>query len=137
MAKSAYRLRNRARRAQCGFTLLEVLVALAVVAIALGALVAAAGTHTRSGAAIQDRAFAHWVAMNRIAELQLSAETVALGRDRGSEHMAERTWHWRSTVAATDDPDVQRVTIEVRAAPNDESPVARLTAFLYQAQDNP
>ena len=65
------------RRATCrqhGFTLLEVMVALAVIAFALAAAVSAVSGNTRNAAGLQQRTYAHWVAMNKMAELQISQQ---------------------------------------------------------------
>ncbi|MEO0676169.1 MAG: type II secretion system minor pseudopilin GspI, partial [Pseudomonadota bacterium] len=54
-----------------GFTLVEVLVAMAVLAIALTAGLRLINQQTRFASALEDRVFAHWVAMNTMAERQL------------------------------------------------------------------
>ncbi len=136
MASCYCRLRSTAIRAG-GFTLLEVLVALAVVAIALGALVTAAGMQTRNDAYLQDKTFAHWVAMNRAAEMQLDGNAIRVGETSGSEQMAQRTWFWKSVLATTEDPNVARATIEVRAAPKDDRPLFTLVAFVYRSGQKP
>ena len=53
-----------------GFTLLEVMVALTIVAIALSAMIAAAGKNSADVAYLRDKTFAHWVALNQISEMQ-------------------------------------------------------------------
>lgn len=127
------RSRHRNRRRVAGFTLLEVLVALAIVAIALGALVAASGSQARNSVYLRDKALAHWVAMNRVAELQIQNTVVAVGRDSGQANMAQRKWTWRTDISATEDPNVHRVEIEVSDA-SEGDVLARLTGFVYQSQ---
>lgn len=131
--RSAYLPRDRRARSAAGFTLLEVLVALAIIAIALGALVAAAGTQTRNTAYLQDKTLAHWVAMNRAVELQLNQDPLGRGTDSGQEQMGARTWFWSHTLSTTEDPNVQRAEIEVRADRADASPLSRLTVYVYRA----
>ena len=127
------RFRHPNAGAAAGFTLLEVLVALAIVAIALGALVAASGNQARNSVYLRDKALAHWVAMNRIAELQVQNTVVPLGRDSGHANMAQREWTWRTDISATEDPNVHRVEVEVTDATEDDV-LARLTGFVYQGQ---
>ncbi len=62
-----------------GFTLLEVLVALAVLAIAMAALIKTGGENTRSAAYLRDKTLAQWVAMNVIAEQRLKAGLAVYG----------------------------------------------------------
>ena len=55
-----------------GFTLLEVLVALAVIAIALASIIKAVGTGAANASYLRDKTFAHWVAANRLAQMQIT-----------------------------------------------------------------
>ena len=74
---------------QRGFTLLEVLVALAVVAIALGAGIKAAGSNIDNAAYLRDRTLAHWVAMNKLAEMETMKKFPSPGTtERGSTRCA-------------------------------------------------
>lgn len=111
-----------------GFTLLEVLVALAILAIALGALVKGGVENARNAAYLRDKALAHWVAMNKVTELQLEADWPTLGNKRGKTEMAGRDWLWRTTVAAMPEPfeTIRSVEVEVRTD-EDSDPLARVT----------
>jgi len=113
-----------------GFTLLEVLVALAVVAIALTAAVTAAGQDARNVALLRDRTLAHWVAMDRIAEAQLSDDWPGVGKSDGDTVMAGQEWHWTLAVSATDDNDVRRLDVEVRHTPSEERALTSMIAYL-------
>jgi len=97
-----------------GFTLVEVLVALAIVAIGmaavLGALTSSAGTISY----LRDKTFAQWVALNQIANLRLSGQMTPTGNSDGDTDFAGRTWHWRQEVVATDVPGVVRIEVKVR-----------------------
>jgi general secretion pathway protein I len=105
-----------------GFTLIEVLVALAIVTIGmaavLGALTSSAGTISY----LRDKTFAQWVALNRISTLRLSGQQTAVGNSDGDIDFAGRTWHWRQEVVATQIPGVVRIDIKVRPkdAPGDD-----------------
>lgn len=107
-------------------------MALAVVAIALGALLGSAGAQTRGAAALQERVFAHWVAMNQAAELQLQPSPPPVGSSQGQAAMGGRDWRWRIQIEATADPNVDRVRIEVRADNDDTQPITTLISFLYR-----
>ena len=62
------------RRALCGFTLIEVLVALAIVAIGMAAVLGALNSSADTVSYLRDKTFAQWVALNRIAGLRLSGQ---------------------------------------------------------------
>jgi general secretion pathway protein I len=96
-----------------GFTLLEVLVALAVVAIAMGALLKSGVGGTATAMHLEEKLFANWVATNRLAEMQVGPEWPAVGETTGMSPMAGRDWYWRQSVSATPDSDMRRVDIEV------------------------
>lgn len=113
---------------QRGFTLLEVLVALAVVAIALGAMIRLMGDSAGAVDRLEQRLFGHWVAMNQLAEVEATQEWLDLGEKSGKEVMAGRTWRWQRTVKKTGDDRIRWVEVSVSTA--DERPVAVLVGFI-------
>lgn len=114
-----------------GFTLLEVMVALVVVAVALAALVKGGSQSAVTAAHLRDKSFAHWVAMNRVAELRLQPQWPATGESSSDEEMAKRRWYTREKVSETDDPDLRRLEVEVRSSEDkDAAMMAHVTAFL-------
>lgn len=114
-----------------GFTLLEVLVALAVLAIAMAALIKGGAENARAAAYLRDKTLAQWVAMNVIAETRLTAGWPSPGTKRGREEMARHEWHWELKIAETFDKDVRRLDVSVRGNDDKESiPLATLVAFL-------
>jgi general secretion pathway protein I len=98
-----------------GFTLLEVLVALAIVAVALTAAVRATGVSIDSSTQVKEHLLASWVAQNRLAELTARHAFPALGSSSGSAQQAGRNFTWEEIVSATPNPDFHRVEIQVRA----------------------
>ncbi len=108
-----------------GFSLIEALVALAILAIAAVGLTRTVESHIDSTRALERRAAAMWVAENRLAELELGANPG--GGERQVEMLGTR---WRVAVnrQATDDPEIIRVRIEVFGA--EASPLASLDGFV-------
>jgi general secretion pathway protein I len=115
-----------------GFTLLEVLVALAFLAIALGAIIKVGSNQALNTIHLRDKTFAHWTAMNLMTELQLTGEWPAKGKQQGETEMGPYTWHWVRSVSDTPDDRVRQVEIAIYRNKGDENPVTRLNSFLAQ-----
>lgn len=114
-----------------GFTLLEVLVALAVLALALAAAVSASAAYVGNQAYLQERTLAHWVARNVLIELQLEREWPSTGKREDTARMADRDWQWRATIAETPEQDLRRLDIEVWLGEDDKGePLAGISGFL-------
>lgn len=112
-----------------GFTLLEVLVALVVVAIALGSLVRAGGLALGAQADIETRTQALWVADNVLAEARLGRQ-VAPGRRQGDAVQGGRTWYWESLTEAAPGGELVRVDVLVFTDSSRNEPVFTHTGFL-------
>jgi general secretion pathway protein I len=99
-----------------GFTLIEVLVALAIVTIGMAAVMGALTSSASTTAYLRDKTFAQWVALNQIANLRLSGQEPATGKSDGDTDFAGRTWHWHQEVLTTELPGVERIDVSVRPA---------------------
>lgn len=119
-------------KTQGGFTLLEILVALAILAIALGAIIKVSSNQAINTAHLQEKTLAHWVAMNQIAQLQLDRQWPSTGTLQGTEEMAEHKWYWRALISTTPDARVRQLQLQVFREEDDESPLTTLTSFLSQ-----
>ncbi len=115
-------------RARRGFTLIEVLVALVVVALALLALTRTAAGQVSAFEALRERTLAGWVAANVLAETRLATPVPAIGRRDGRMRFAGRDWHWTLDVQATANLAIRRLDIAVHAG-DDPRPLATLTGF--------
>lgn len=98
---------------QRGFTLIEVLVALAIVAVALGAAIRATGVIANTDDALRQRALATVAAENRLAELRLRAEFPAIGRSNSECHLGRQRMICEQTVSTSVNPNIRLVTIRV------------------------
>jgi general secretion pathway protein I len=115
-----------------GFTLLEVLVALAVLAIAMGAIIHAATQSINTTATLRDRTFAGWVARNQVNALLLELKPwPEEGSRAGSAELANRVWRWEARFYRTDDPDLRRLELTVRAG-EAGTELGKLVAFKGQ-----
>ena len=107
---------RRALRGARGFTLIEVLVALAIVAIGMAAVMSALTSSANTISYLRDKTFAQWVALNQIANLRLSGQQPPTGNSNGDTDFAGRSWHWRQEVVTTQVPGVERIDVSVRPA---------------------
>lgn len=101
---------------QRGFTLVEVMVALAVVALALPALILTLNQHIDSTAYLRDKSIARLVAANKLTEFQLvlsASGELPKEKANGQMRMADRDWFWDSKTENTPVPGFVRTTISV------------------------
>lgn len=121
---------------QQGFTLLEVLIALGILAVALGAITQTIGNATSNVSYLRDKTFAHWVAMNQVAEIQANQKKFpALGIEKGSEEMANHEWFWLKKVNKTPGNEEfssrsRQIVIEVRREKSDKKPLVSVMTFI-------
>ena len=103
------------RRRSAGFTLIEVLVALAIVTIGMAAVLEALTSSARTAMYLENKTFAEWVALDQMERVRLlSGNLPALGTSDGTLEMAHRKWQWRQKVVDSQVPGVRRITIDVR-----------------------
>ena len=118
-------------RSSRGFTLIEVIVALGIIATAMAAVMMTVSANVRNATGLKERTFAHWVAMNKMNELLILNETEfpPIKITTGSVLMAEHEWFWEQKVEETDD-NFRRVIISVRTNEDDEFPQSALTGYV-------
>ena len=108
-----------ARQVSSGFTLVEVMVALAIVAIALPALLFTLYQQVDTTGYLRDKSMAQLVAVNKLTEFRLLTQArreLSAGRDTGTSAMAGRDWFWNLEVSATELPQFFKVAVSVGRA---------------------
>ena len=118
------------RSARGGFTLVEVLVALAIVAVALAAGFRSVAQSAESATALKARTLALWVAQNRLAAAQLETPAPALGERDGSEEQAGASFTWHETIIGTPNPAFRRVEINIAESSRPDYVLARLVGYV-------
>ena len=116
-----------------GFTLVEVMVALAIVAIAVPALLFALFQQLDGTEYLRDRSIASWIATDRMSELRLVVAkqgAVPKGELLGETRLAERDWYWWIEQQATEIPGFIRVDVKVSLEAERTQPLHTLTAFV-------
>jgi len=123
---------NRPR--QQGFTLLEILVAVAVLALALTAIISGGSNAARAAGTLRDKTLALWVAHNRLSEIDLQPSWPQLGTSSDDVKMGGEDWTWHVEVIGTQDPTLRRINIRVNRR-NDRSNYnyADLSSFVSSA----
>jgi general secretion pathway protein I len=126
---------RRGRVSQGGFTLVEVLVALMIVAMGLAALMTAVSGTARTSGYLRDKTVAQWMALNRLSEVRLNLNKFGQNTDTGELNFANRTWHYDTRYFDTSIPTMKRVVVRVYAgdAKTKGNPLAESTGFLGSA----
>lgn len=97
---------------QSGMTLIEVLVALAIVSVAVLALARSGGQALDTQYELEQRTLAMWVADHVLAQIELGDDAVP-GQRVGEMTMANRTWFWRAVIQPTPDQAMLRVDVVI------------------------
>ncbi|MEX2125753.1 MAG: type II secretion system minor pseudopilin GspI [Woeseia sp.] len=116
-------------RRSAGFTLIEVMVALAIAALSLTAVVAAMSQMVDAANSMKDRTYASWIAQNKIAELRLSNVVPEVSEDSGDVEYAGLEWTWRATISETGVENLFRVDVAVSFVDSDDI-IRTVTGFI-------
>lgn len=114
-----------------GFTLLEVLVAMAILAITLGTIIKTVGSYASNASYLKQKTLAQWVAENKAAEIHLENKFPLPGNKEGEIEMASQQWHWKIKISNTSDKNLRRLDIDVYPeSGNEDNPVSSLISFI-------
>jgi general secretion pathway protein I len=118
-----------------GFTLVEVLVALMIVAMGLAALMVAVSGTARTSGYLRDKTLAQWIALNRLSEVRLNTNKFGQNTDVGELNFGGRTWHYDTRYFDTSIATMKRVVVRVYAgdAKSKSNPLAESAGFLGSA----
>lgn len=113
-----------------GFTLIEVMVALVVVALGMTAVIQAVGDSASNSAYLREKTIAHWIAMNKVTELRLLPTAPKIAKTSDDIEMAGRNWRWTMNVQATPVDTVRRIDVSVRPKEaGEKTSLASVTGF--------
>ena len=118
-------------KTQTGFTLLEVMIAIAIVAIALPAFLFSMAQVNNSTADTTRDSIAQWVAHNQMNTVKLEyelSEKLVKGETVGQAEMAGQRWDWRVTTQESELPGMWRITVEAGLA--DTDPTVEIIGFI-------
>ena len=122
-----------------GFTLVEVLVALMIVAMGLAALMTAVSGTARASGYLRDKTLAQWIALNRLSEVRLNTNTLGDNHDTGEVDFANRKWHYDTRYFTTSVASMKRVVVRVWAGDSKTkgNPIVESTGFLGTSLGTP
>lgn len=117
------------KQQQSGFTLLEVMIAVAVLAMALTSLVKLNAQSIQNMSYLERKTYAMWVAQNQLSEVLAKGQRITTGRSQGKAEMAGVSWWWEMVVTETAVEQLQRVELRVKQQEKGSDPLYRLIAF--------
>ena len=117
-------------RSRCrGFTLVEVMVALAIVAIALTAVAAKMGRMVDTSNSMRERTYASWIAQNKITEMRLANVVPEVSSTSGEIDFANSNWEWRAVVSESGIENLFRVDVAISYEDGDDV-IRTVTGFI-------
>lgn len=128
----SFPLAGGGRKKQTGFTLIEVLVALVILAVTMAAVSRTASSSINHVEALRIRVIADWVAQNRLAQHQARGDYPQPGIQTGSEEQAGKTYPWQEEIIATPNPTMRRIIVNVYAPDDKQHSLRELTGYLVQ-----
>lgn len=132
--KSMLKAHPKLQKLVQGFTLLEVLVALSICAMAGIAAMQVAGEHINHLSSLEQQTYASWVAENRLVEIVAKGdEWDAKNGERGQEEIAGQAWYWQQKVIATTaGSSFVQVTVEVYSDEELKNSLYELSTYVYK-----
>lgn len=115
-----------------GFTLLESLVALAILAIALAAVMRASSASINHADELRSRLLADWVAQNRLALHSARGDWMAAGIQQGEDTQAGMTFVWKEEISSTPNPAFRRIDVSVFSAQDPQHALRKLSGYLVE-----
>jgi general secretion pathway protein I len=120
---------RRGLKRKSAFTLIEVMIALLVITLGMGAVIVTTGESGWKSSHLRQSTIASWVAYNEIAMYRAKRTWSDATSRSGEAEMANAQWDWRMEISTTDDPSLRRLEVEV-SLKGETAVKARVTGFI-------
>ena len=120
---------SKLTKRSAGFTLIEVMVALTIVALSLGAVAASVSQMVDAGTTMRERTYASWIAQNKIAELRLANVIPEVSDTSGELEYAGIEWAWRANISETGIENLFRVDVAI-SYPGSDVAIRTVSGFI-------
>jgi general secretion pathway protein I len=118
------------RRISTGFTLIEVMIALAVVVIGMMGVHKMLSEYAFGAAYMQQKTLASWIATNKLTELSIAPTWPTVGDYEEDVEFAAQEWRCEIVVSETEVPNLHRVDVSVRLLSDPERVVHKVSALI-------
>jgi general secretion pathway protein I len=115
-----------------GFTLVEILVALTILAITMGAYLTQLDQQITQSQKLKNRTMAHWVAQNHLAQMRIEARWPNTGSLSINMQQGQQTWHVQQLISYTPNATIRRVELKVTSDTGDFS--GALVGYIHRAE---
>lgn len=128
------------KRGEKGFTLIEIVIAVAVLGIAMAAVIKGISENLANISHLREKTFATWVAANTLKEMEINQAWSDGGRQTGESVMSGYTFYWRWQMEKTENENLRRLTVTVYSDEDRENQLTSLEGLLsnpaYRAGGN-